>query len=209
MARPARRARGETPSADAMPARGAADDAKPVSSIMTRSVITTRPEATLREAAELMRELHLSGLPVVDSDGDLVGLLSERDLVRGVHEATGVASPRGLLDLLLDSTPRKGPSLLEASRRRLETGHVRDVMTTKLITIGPATTVREAALLMARDAIHRLPVVDDEGGLIGIVSRQDVVNSVAGEAPAAARGAMSPKPRPGARGGVADPYADI
>jgi CBS domain-containing protein len=208
---PARATRGAISDAPIPPA-GAMDESRPVSEIMTRTVVKMRPEVTLREAAELMRELHVAGLPVVDDDGDLVGLLSERDLVQGLHAATGVASPRGILDLLLESTPKKGLSLFEACQRRLTTARVRDVMTTKLITIGPTSTVKEAAALMARDAIHRLPVVDEEGELVGIVTHGDVVRAIAGGVTAWPHGAMRPKPRgtsAASDGANADPYGDI
>lgn len=186
------------------------EDDRPVSEIMTRPVIRIRPDAKLLEAADLMRQMHVSGLPVVQEPGRLVGLLSERDLIRDLHRATGVASPRGLLDLLLESAPARGPTLLEACRRRLARGRVSDLMTSFLITIGPGTSVREAAAMMARDGIHRLPVVDPEGQLVGIVSRRDVMASLAGLTTRRARGTRQPRPlRARAAAALVDPFVDI
>ncbi len=186
------------------------DDARPVGEIMTRSVVTIRPAARLIEAARLMREFHVSGLPVVGADGRVAGVLSEKDLVRDLHRAAGVASPRGLLDLLLDSSPAKGPTLLELCRRRLERGQVADLMTPRAVTVRPTVPVRELAERMEREGVHRLPVVDASGSLVGIVSRRDVVAAVAGAAPGPGRGALRPGPtgRSGRRASD-DPYADV
>jgi CBS domain-containing protein len=190
-------------------ARAVMDDSRPVGEIMTRNVVKVLPEARLIEAARLMRGFHVSGLPVVQADGTLAGVLSEKDLVRDLHRAAGVGSPRGLLDLLLDSSSGKGPTVFELCRRRLEKGHVADLMATRIVTVRPTTPIRELAELMEREGVHRLPVIDDQGALVGIVSRRDVVAAVAGVAPSAGRGALRPGPtgRTPRREGE-DPFAD-
>lgn len=170
------------------------DDREAVSKIMTRDVVQVRSEARLEEAARLMREYHVSGLPVVEEGGKVVGIISEVDLVRGLHQAVGVGSPRGLLDLLLESTPAKGPTLFELCRRRLSSGRVKDLMSHPATCIDQEEPIREAARLMNLNRINRLPVVDDERRLAGIVTRRDLVDAVSGEPPQRVRGAMHPAP---------------
>ncbi len=185
------------------------EEGRPVREIMTRSVVKVRADAHLIEAARLMREFHVSGLPVVGADGALAGVLSEKDLVRDLHRAAGVASPRGLLDLLLDSSTARGPTLFELCRRRLERGHVADLMAPRVVTVRPSAPVRELAELMEREGVHRLPVVDDAGVLVGIVSRRDVVAAIAGVALSPGRGGLRPGPTDrGKRRATPDPFAD-
>jgi CBS domain-containing protein len=86
-----------------------------VAEVMSELVVTVGPEARLQEAARLLREDHASGLPMVAPPHRVVGVLSERDIVRSLHQATGFDSARGLLDLLLDSaSPRVTASLRSA-----------------------------------------------------------------------------------------------
>ncbi len=177
-----------------------------VGDVMTRLVVTTTPDARLEEAARLLREHHVSGLPVVAPPHRVVGLLSERDIVQALHRATGVDSPRGLLDLLLGSAPAKGEALLEVCRRQLHHARVGDAMSRRVVTVDRDAPLIEAARQMRLHGIKRLPVVDPEGQLIGIVSRADIVQAVSGEV-RAPRGGLHPAPL-GAEASVAGPFED-
>jgi len=178
-----------------------------VAEVMTRIVVTTTPDARLDEAARSLREHHISGLPVVAPPHHVVGLLSERDIVRALHRATGVDSPRGLLDLLLESAPPKGESVLEVARRQLHNARVSDAMSHRVVTVDRDAPLVDAARLMRVHGVKRLPVVDADGRLVGIVSRADIVQAVSGEA-RAHRGALHPAPvaRPIRVGG---PFEDV
>jgi CBS domain-containing protein len=167
----------------------------PVSEVMTATVVTTTPDARLEEAARLLREHHISGLPVVGPLYHVIGLLSERDIVRGLHQATGIDSPRGLLDLLLESAPRHGESVLEVCRRQMKHARVRDVMTPRVVTVDRDAPLAEAARRMRVHGVKRLPVVDPKGGLVGIVTRADIVHAVSGEV-RAHRGSLHPALEP-------------
>jgi CBS-domain-containing membrane protein len=185
------------------------DDRTPVSEIMTRSVVVAKAEMSLEQAARLMREYHISGLPVIGEDRRVLGIVSERDLVRDLHKATGIASARGLLDLLLGSAPEKGESLLEVCHHRLRNGHVRDAMTSKAIPVDHEATLHEAARLMQLSRVNRLPVLDEKKRLVGIVTRGDVVRAITG-GPEHARGSLRPAPLPArVRRERPDPYSDI
>ncbi|MBN2113481.1 MAG: CBS domain-containing protein [Acidimicrobiia bacterium] len=136
-----------------------------------RDIMTTDPfrvtgDTRLREAARLMVRHRVSGLPVVDEAGKLVGIVSEGDFIR--REA-GRDRPQGVS--LLDAVFGEG----ELQPAGAET--VAEVMTRSVVTITPEATIGEAARVMGRRNVKRLPVVDLEGELVGIVSRADVVGA--------------------------------
>jgi CBS domain-containing protein len=187
-----------------------------VSEVMTRVVAQVGPTAPAEEAARLMRSRHVSGLPVIDPSGRIVGILSEIDIVRGIHQATGAMSPRGLLDIVLDSAPPSGgPGLLESSRARLKNARVSEFMSDRVVTVDPDTTLKEAARLMHQHGINRLPVVDEKRRVLGIVTKSDLLGAIEGR-PTGGKGALTPGPRsgrsgkgPAQRSDSSDPYGDI
>ena len=137
-----------------------------VRDIMTTDPIAVAPGTLLKEAARLMVRNQVSGLPVVDEDGVVVGILTEGDFLR--QEANRDRPYRlSLLDALFGDGEPDGPTA--------ET--VAEVMTENVVTIAPEATLGEAARIMSRRSVKRLPVIDDEGDLIGIISRADVVNA--------------------------------
>lgn len=184
------------------------DESISVAQIMSSEVLTTSPDARAEEVARLLREHHISGVPVVDSEAHVVGVLTQTDLVRDLHAAQGVNSPRGLLDLLLDSAPSGGESLLEMCRHRLHRARVRDLMSSPAVTVPRTASVEEAARRMRTHGRNRLPVVDARDRLVGIVTRQDLVAALSAT-PLRSRGAMHPSPsRVSPARTIADPYAD-
>ncbi len=135
-----------------------------VEDVMTRDVTTVSPEATLRDVAKTLADQRIAGVPVVDESGRVLGVVSEGDIVR---KETGAEPGRGLLDWVLRD---RGPSKLEART-------VAEAMTAPPITIRPGAEVAEAARLMTEREVNRLPVVDESGALVGIVSRADLVRA--------------------------------
>lgn len=136
-----------------------------VRDLMTTGPLTVAPDTLLKEAARMMVRNKVSGLPVI-SDGDLVGIVTEGDFLR--QEANRDQPYRfSLLDALFGEGPSNPPAV--------ET--VAEVMTESVISIGPEATIGEAARVMANKRVKRLPVVDDDGALTGIISRADVVNA--------------------------------
>lgn len=136
-----------------------------VRDLMTTDPVTTTPDASLKEAARLMVHNQVSGLPVVEGDR-LVGVVTEGDYLR--READREQPYRlSLLEAMFGDASSE-PSPIEK---------VSEVMTDKVFTIGPDATISEAARVMSKRGIKRLPVLDDEQRLIGIISRADVVNA--------------------------------
>jgi CBS domain-containing protein len=137
--------------------------------IMQRAVITVRPEASLREVASLLVEHGISGLPVVDREGVLVGVVSEADFVA---KELGVPEHRHrVLELFLGESGADRAELAKA-----DAAIAGEAMTSPAITVDPDASVRDAARIMTDRQINRLPVVSG-GRLIGIVSRADLVRA--------------------------------
>ncbi|WP_069803380.1 CBS domain-containing protein [Thermogemmatispora onikobensis] len=113
--------------------------------IMTRTVYTIRPEASAQEAAQLLDQKRISGAPVVDGDGRLIGMVTEADIISKVNR-------EGL--------------------------RVSDIMSHELIVVSAETPLEEIAALLSERKIKRVPVVEN-GRLVGIVSRADIVHAVA------------------------------
>jgi len=138
-----------------------------VHDVMTASVVTARPSTTIPRIVDDLIVHGISGLPVVDDERHVVGVVTETDLV--AKEAFG---PRhralGILGPLLRR--RQNRWVVKANGRR-----ARDVMTTPAITVRPDEDLRRAAARMVTLSLKRLPVVDGSGRLVGIVSQRDVL----------------------------------
>ncbi|HEY7560636.1 MAG TPA: CBS domain-containing protein [Gaiellaceae bacterium] len=130
---------------------------------MSRDVVTVSPQTPLKEAAELLAEHRISGVPVVDEEG-VVGVLSEADIVA---RSTGSRESRSLIREFL--SPRNPEPEVEATRAG-------EAMTSPAITIPLERTVAEAARVMVERGVNRLPVVDGSQ-LVGIVTRADLVRA--------------------------------
>jgi CBS domain-containing protein len=135
-----------------------------VGELMTREVISVPPETTLREAARLLVEHRISGLPVVE-DGHVIGVLSEADIV--AKAGGGAESEGGLLTWLFEP---------EIDEQRVLARTARDAMSSPVVTIAPNRPVHEAARKLITERVNRMPVVED-GKLVGIVTRADIVRA--------------------------------
>lgn len=145
---------------------------KKVGEIMTRLVVKLYPKDTIHDAAMRLAQNHISGAPVV-RDGKVVGIVSEADLVRAAIPPARV-----------DHGSRTTVGLLGLVIRGQITGPfaetmVQSVMSEYVVTIGPSASVWDAAALMERHGVKRLPVTDEAQNLLGIVSRADLINVMA------------------------------
>ncbi len=141
--------------------------------IMTTEVITIGPEADITEAAKILLDKGVNGLPVVDDAGHLVGILCQSDLVR-MQKNLPIPS---LFTLLDGFVPLSSSALLEAEVKRIAASKVSDAMSTKVVTIAPDMTIDEIAALMVDKKFHTLPVTD-KGKLLGIVGKKDVIKTL-------------------------------
>lgn len=133
------------------------------SDIMTVGAAMVHPDTRISSAARVMLQHHISGLPVIDDDGRLVGMVTERDLLRRAELGTEHARRRWLEFLL--STGDLAAEYVHAHGRKVD-----DVMTTEVVSVTPDTPLADVVDLMERRGFKRLPVVRDDK-VIGIVSR--------------------------------------
>jgi CBS domain-containing protein len=150
-----------------------------VRDVMTRKVVTTNPEATLRSAAQLLLRNHVSGLPVVLGT-DVVGVLSEKDIVRVILSKIGrVLLPAHLLALFLEITAEEEARTLQEIQHILDDTPVSQAMTPHPIVIEADAPLEQATRTMIQRGVHRLPVVE-RGKLVGIITRDDTLRGSAG-----------------------------
>lgn len=142
---------------------------------MTTPVTVVRPEMPLEEAVGVLAERGVSGAPVVDSDRELVGLLDDTDLITStsrLHAPTTIELLGGYITL--PGERRRYAEELQHALART----VGELMDTDVPTVGQDATVEDVASAIVDHGVSRVPVVDDDGRLIGIVTRGDLVASM-------------------------------
>jgi CBS domain-containing protein len=139
--------------------------------VMMHEIITIRPDAPVLEAMQLMLRHDISGVPVVDDGGNLVGIVTESDFLRPA-DAGVVLKRRRLIEALFGSQGESG------DRTRLHDCKVKEVMTVKLITVTEGTSLAEAVRLMREHDLKRLLVVKNDR-LVGVISRADLIGALA------------------------------
>jgi len=139
--------------------------------IMTKPVITVDPDTTIVEAARIMLARHISGLPVVDATGKLVGIVSEGDFIRRREIGTGRRRGRWLKFIL--GPGESAWDFVHENGRRID-----EVMTPSPVTVTEGTTLAEIADLMERRHIKRLPVLRGDK-IVGMISRANLLQAVA------------------------------
>ncbi|WP_406375525.1 CBS domain-containing protein [Streptomyces sp. NBC_00647] len=140
--------------------------ARNVGEVMTHDVVEARREMSFKDLVRLLDRHRISGLPVVDDDDKVVGVISRTDLIR--RQAARSANARA----------RPFPSLRRSARRAAAVAHATtagELMSTPAITVHPEQRIADAARVMERHGVERLPVVDEEDRLIGIATRRDLL----------------------------------
>ncbi|QOV34055.1 CBS domain-containing protein [Streptomyces ferrugineus] len=140
-----------------------------VGEVMTSEVIQARREMSYKEVARLLHGHRISGVPVVDHDDKVLGVISETDLIRrqAAQAGRGTARRRFRIPALRRS------ARAAAAKARATTAE--ELMSTPAITVHPEQRVADAARVMERHRVERLPVVDEEDRLIGIATRRDLL----------------------------------
>jgi CBS domain-containing protein len=141
-----------------------------VGDFMTTQVVTIHPDSPVRDAARLMLERKISGLPVVDASDSIVGIVTEHDLLRRRIDRPG-SKPPHWLQLMTE------PAEITDESVRFQETKVEEVMTRDPLTITEDTPIEAACRLIEKRGIKRLPVMRD-GRLVGIVARADLVRAL-------------------------------
>ena len=142
-----------------------------VAEVMTRYVVAFNPDDSIHDAARTLAANDISGAPVV-VDGRVVGMISESDLLH----ALAPPAKRARRTSVLDAFEVMGTARPTRHKHGIK---VRDAMSLFVVEVGGNASIWEASVLMERKGVKRLPVVDSEGLLIGIVSRADLVRAIA------------------------------
>lgn len=143
--------------------------------VMTRNVVSTRPNASVAEMVQLMLDNRISGLPVIDDHGDLVGIVTEGDCLRRAETGTERKRPRWLEFLI-------GPGRLADEYIHTHSRKVAEVMTQSPVTATEETPLEEVVHLMETHRIKRLPILRGRK-VVGIVSRANLLHALASAAP--------------------------
>ena len=141
--------------------------------IMTTSVVTVKPDASIKELVKILGEHRINGVPVVDENSRLAGIVTEADIVdqcKKLHIPSFFNFLDGIIFL-------ENPAHLEEEIKKMAGTTVGDIMTTNVRTVTPDTPVQDIATVMAEQHINSIPVMEGEK-LAGIVGRWDVVKSM-------------------------------
>jgi CBS domain-containing protein len=141
------------------------------SDVMTPNVITVGANASIGEAASILLDNHISGAPVVDDNGSLIGIVSEGDLMR--RPEIGTERRHSWWLDLISSEQSSAMEYIKSHSRK-----VADVMTREVITANPATPLGDVAALLERNRIKRVPIVEG-GRIVGLVSRANILQALA------------------------------
>ncbi|UCF86937.1 MAG: CBS domain-containing protein [Nitrospiraceae bacterium] len=136
--------------------------------IMTKAVVTVRTETPLQEVAEIMTEKGVSGVPVIEEDGRVAGMISEKDFLSRM----GAKDTNTFMGVIAECLRGKGCVALSVRAKKAE-----DIMSTPPITVNENSSLMDITSLFSERKINRVPVIDKKNTLIGIVSREDIVEA--------------------------------
>ena len=139
--------------------------------IMTTDVVAVTPDTPVSEVAAAMGRRGVSGVPVVDAEHQVVGVISEQDFLSRL----GLKEPRNFMSLVANCLMTTGCVTLP-----IESALAQDLMNSPAVTVAPDTPVKDIALLLTQKGINRVAVTDPAGRLLGLVSRGDIVKATMG-----------------------------
>ena len=146
---------------------------KTAADIMTREVITVTAATTVRDLARILTENAISGAPVVNDAGKVIGVVTESDLIdqnKKIHIPTVVS--------ILDSfIYLESPDRLEQEMRKIAGATVADIYTADIVTVSEDTPVDELATIMSEQSVHTLPVIQDDK-LTGVIGKRDIIRTI-------------------------------
>ena len=148
-----------------------------VRDIMTTDVVSAKRGTPVNELAKLMGARDISGVPVLDDDGSVVGIVTELDMI---VRNTRLDMPRFIQILDLGRIPLERRSDYEHRMQHMLGTRAEDLMSEEVVTVSPDDSVEDLAELMVKRRVNPVPVVEN-GKLVGIVSRADIIDMMAAE----------------------------
>ncbi len=145
--------------------------------IMTSPVVTVTPDTPLKEVAAILEENHFSGVPVVDENEALIGIVSEADILHYTQQIIGqpIRKPYKLLtedmEVLHVNALNRGVEMLEL----VAAATVEKLMSRNVVSVKETAPVNKVIQIMNEENINRVPVVDEQGKIIGLISRGDII----------------------------------
>jgi CBS domain-containing protein len=142
--------------------------------LMSKKVITVTPETAVQDLARILSENRISGAPVLDDQGMVIGVVTESDLIfqnKKVHIPTAIA----ILDAFFFL---EGPEKMEKEMKKIAGVKVKDIFASEVIAVQQDTPLDEIATLMAEKKIHTLPVLDNTS-LVGVIGKYDIIRTIA------------------------------
>jgi len=142
--------------------------------IMTRDVVTVRESLSVRDLARILSEKKISGAPVMDAEGTIIGVVTENDLIdqtKKVHIPTVMAFFDSFVFL-------ENPDRLEKDLKKMAASTVADICTREVVMVDQNTPLDELATLMSEKNVHTLPVMD-MGKMVGIIGKSDIIRTLA------------------------------
>ena len=145
-----------------------------VKEIMAKDVVSVKPDDNARDAISLLFKMEISGLPVINTEGKLVGMFTEKDVLKQILPS--------YLEKVGRFVYEENPKSIKNKFQDLANLSVSQLMRREVITIDEETSLCEAARIILIQKIRRIPVLDKEKRVVGIVAREDIVKSYAKEA---------------------------
>ena len=145
--------------------------------IMTREIIVVQADWEIGKAVDILLSNHINGVPVVDENGDLTGILCQSDLI---FQQKNVSLPP-ILTFLDGIIPLSSSKRLEKELKKIAATTVKEAMVHDPVTVGPETSINKVAALMVEKHFHTIPVVDKDNKLVGIIGKEDVLRTLAKE----------------------------
>lgn len=141
--------------------------------IMTTDVITVKPSTTIEELSQKLMEHNISGLPVVNDAGDLIGIVTENDLI-SQNKRLHIPTVMRLFDafIVLES-----PGKIEKEMKKMTATTVDDICSKKVITVAEDTSAEEIATIMSEKKVHLIPVVEGKK-ILGIIGKMDLIKGI-------------------------------
>ncbi len=140
--------------------------------VMTRNVITVTPDTEVNEIAKLLLDNHFNGVPVIDRNGALVGIICQSDLI-AEQKKLPLPSVFSILDSFIPIHPIK----TEKEVKKIAALKASDAMTRDPVTVGPEAGIEEVAEIMVNRGLHTIPVLE-AGKIVGIIGKEDVLRTL-------------------------------